>query len=233
MEPLEQTAPREQPNDPAHDDASTGGAPMFPDGVPTPLGLTGLIAPKQQRAHSALDVVALVLAVLIAPLGFVTGIVAAILSFRSRGYVDGLAKAAIVVSLILSLIGAAGGVVAGVSLQRQAREDGLRSSSAAMCTIIEQKPGVLTDAAFGWPAVDSTIPAYVAAVADYETWWTSVAASAPKQMTAQAQKVVTAAHAASERMVTSRVVDHDRDYADAKSVASVSTLPAWVTTYCR
>jgi len=233
MEPLEQTATREQSGDAARAASAVPSTPMFPDAVPIPLGLHGLVVPPPQRAHSALDVVALVLAILVAPLGFLTGIVAAILSSRRRGYVNGMAKAAIVISLIFSLIGAAGGVVAGIALQRQAHEDALRASSAEMCTVLAQKPGVLTDAAFGWPAVDSTIPAYVTAVSDYEAWWTTVAASAPKQITAQAQNVVTAAHAAGERILASRVVDHDRDYGELRSVAAASTLPAWVATYCR
>jgi len=232
MEPLEQTTTREQPSDEARDRSDAPSAPMFSDAIPTPLGLHGLIAPPPQRAHSALDVVAPVLAILVAPLGFLTAIVAAVLSSRRRGYVNGMAKGAVVVSLILSLIGAAGGVAAGIALQRQAHEDALRASSAAMCTILAQKPGVLTDAAFGWPAVDSTIPAYVTAVSDYEAWWTTVAAAAPKQMKAQAQNVLTAAHGAAERIRASRVVDHDRDYSELRAVATASTLPAWVTTYC-
>ena len=232
MEPLDQTATRERAayESRAHNDAQS--AATFPDAIAAPLGLHGLVAPPAQRGHAVLDVVALVLAILVAPLGFIAGVVAAILSFRRRGYVNGMAKAAIVVSLILSIIGAAGGVLVGIALQRQAHEDALRSSSAAMCTVLAQRPGVLTDAAFGWPAVDSSIPAYVTAVSDYETWWTSVAASAPKQVKAQAQNVVATAHAAAERMTASRVVDHDRDYGELRSIATASTLPAWAATYC-
>ena len=232
MEPLEQTATRGQSTDGDAGVDAMAAAQMFPDTAPVSLGVLRLVAPATQRAHSPLDVVALVLAIVMAPIGFIAGIVAAILSARRRGYVNGLAKAAIVVSLILSVIGAAGGVVGGIALQRQAHEDALRAGSGAMCILLAEKPGVLTDAAFGWPAVDSTIPAYVTAVSGYETWWTTVAAAAPPQMRPQVEKVVTSAHAASERMAASRVVDHDRDYADMSAVAVSSTLPAWATRYC-
>ena len=232
MEPLEQTATRRESADSATGVDVQAAAPMFPDTAPVSLGVLGLVAPAPQRAHSALDVVALILAIVLAPIGFIAGIVAAVLSARRRGYVTGLAKAAIVVSLILSVIGAAGGVVGGIALQRQAHEDSLRAGSSAMCTLLAEKPGVLTDAAFGWPAVDSTIPAYVTAVSAYETWWTAVAKAAPAQMRAQVEKVVASAHTAGERMAASRVVDHERDYADMRTVAASSTLPAWTTRYC-
>ncbi|MBK4347644.1 hypothetical protein [Lacisediminihabitans changchengi] len=229
---MEQTATRGDDRDRGGEQQVATNGAIRPDSAPVSVALLGLVAPAAQRGHSAVDVVALVVAIVLAPVGFIIGVVAAILSFRKRRYVNGLAKAAIAVSLVLSVLGGAGAVVGGSYLQHQAHENALRASSAAMCSALATRPGVLTDAAFGWPAVGSTIPAYVTAVSDYESWWTAVAKVAPAKMADAVAKIVTTAHTSAERITASRVVDHDRDYADMRAVAASSPLSAWTATYC-
>jgi hypothetical protein len=189
-------------------------------------------APSPVHSRSPLGGIALALAILVAPLGLIVGIVAAALSARSLGYVSGLAKSAIVVSIVFCLTLAGGGVAYSFSANHRAHQDALRTSSAPMCKLIAEKPGVLADAAFGWPPLGVTIPAYVTAVASYTTWWANLAKVAPKQIRPQVEAIEKAAQAASTRMALSKVVDHDQDSADLQKVAAASTLPQWAKSYC-
>jgi hypothetical protein len=199
-----------------------------------PLGVTalGLVAAPPRTRSAPVDWISLVLAIVIAPIGLLVGIAAAILDHRRVGYTTTLAKSAIIVSIVISLVGGAGGVALGYFAGVQAHESALRSSSAPMCTMIAARAGVLSDPAFGWPALDSTIPAYVDSVAAYEAWWSHLASVAPSGVAPQARAVATAAHGVSARIAASKVIDHDRDYSELRSVASSSTLPKWVATYC-
>jgi hypothetical protein len=192
----------------------------------------GVQVPEPEPTRSPLDWIALVLAIVVAPLGLVAGIVASVLSVRRHGYVSGLARSAIVVSVVLCLALTGGGVAYSFYAKGQAHEAALRASSAPMCKLIAEKPRILSDAAFGWPALGTTIPAYVDAVTAYEKWWTSLAKVAPKPVASQVVAIEKAAQDASSRIAVSKVIDHDQDYADLQKVASASTLPKWVGTYC-
>lgn len=189
-------------------------------------------APTSERSRSPLEPIALVLAVLVAPLGLIAGIVASVLSHRRVGYVTGLARGSVIVAAVMCVVLAGGGVAYSFYARSQAHEAALRAGSAAMCAELATKPGILADPAFGWPSLTSTIPAYVADVTAYEKWWSHLAAVAPKQIRSQVVAVDTVAKANANRMAVSRVVNHDEDYADLQKIASASTLPAWVTTYC-
>jgi hypothetical protein len=229
---------------------TTSAAPLIPDaaaaeqppsqqfgpqqpgfGGPGFLGLGPIASPPSVR-RSPLGWIALVLAIVAAPIGLVVAIIAAVLSRRSLGYVVGSASAAIVVSIVLCVVGAGGGVAYAYFAAGRAHEATLRSSSAAMCTLIATKPGVLSDADYGWPALDSTIPAYVDAVTAYDGWWAAVAKAAPAQITGQVNKIATVVHDNTGRMAQSKVVDQARDSSDLRTVAATSTLPAWTKSYC-
>jgi hypothetical protein len=197
-------------------------------------GIAGLHieAPAAVTSRSPLEPLAVVLAVVVAPLGLIAGIVASVLSRRRVGYVSGLARAAVIVAAIMCVVLAGGGVVYSFYAGSQAHEAALRASSTVMCAELATKPGILSDPAFGWPALSSTIPAYVSDVAAYQTWWARLTKVAPKQIRSQPAAIEKVAAANANRMAISRVVAHDQDYADIQKVASVSTLPQWVATYC-
>ena len=207
------------------------------DAEPTSSGQQGILnlgiqVPAAVSRRSPLDGIALALALLVAPLGLLLGIVAAALGVRRLGYASGLAKAAIVVALVLSLVLAGGGVAYSFVARSQAYEAALRTESQPMCRLISAEPGVLADPAFGWPALDSTIPAYADAVARYAKWWQQLSAAAPAAVKKQVQALATVAARSQERMAVSKVVERDQDYADLQKAAAASTLPAWVKTYC-
>lgn len=195
------------------------------------LGL-GNGVPEAQPTRPLIDGVALVLAIVIAPLGLIVGVIAAVLGIRRQAYVSGLARAAIVISIVMSVILAGGGVAYSFVARAQAHEAALRSSSSALCATVAASPGRLADPAFGWPALTSTIPDYVRDVEAYAAWWTKLAAIAPAPVRAQVTALSKVATASSTRMSLSKVVEHDQDYADMQKAAAVSTLPTWVNTYC-
>ena len=180
---------------------------------------------------TGLEWAALVFAIIAAPLGLILGIVASVRSSSVRGYVSNLARASVVVGVIFSLLGA-GGIVAGLVVSTQAaNEASIRSSSEKMCAQLDERPGILDDPAFGWPALAS-IPAYKAEVAAYVEWWAGLETIAPKGAKADVAAIAEAAESAGTRMSISRVVDHSRDYADLQTAASASLLPEYVTEYC-
>lgn len=201
-----------------------------------PTGILGLalVAPEPviPGTKSVLDRVALGLAVVVAPLGLVAGVVAAVLSARRHGYVSGLARAAIVVSLALSVVLAAGGVAYSFAARAQAHERALQVNSIPLCAMVAAAPTRMTDPAFGWPAITTTIAAYEQEVAAYSTWWTKLASVAPAPVHSQVVALATVARASNSRMMLSKVIEHDLDYADMQKAAAISTLPTWVKTYC-
>lgn len=187
---------------------------------------------RDARTHSALEWIALVLAIVVAPLGLVLGIVASALSSRSRGYVSTLARTAVIVGVILTVLAGAGGVVGYMFADHAAQQQAVRVSSEPLCASLATKPGALADPAYGWPAV-SSIPAYTADATAYQAYWQHLQQIAPTGVRADVAKVATAATAVVTRITTSRVIDHDRDYSEVRVAASGSALPAWVSAYCK
>ncbi len=211
------------------DGAPSGSA----DAPPTPLGELEWTAPRPRGSAAPLGWTALGLAIVAAPVGLILAIVAAVVSARRTGYASGLAKAALAMSIVLSLAWAGGAVVGGAALRQRAAEDARVRASAAMCRQLDSRPGGLQDAALGWPAVGVSIPQYEADVSGYAAWWSTVERLAPRAVEPQARAIAAAAAASSRRMASARVVDHDRDVADITAIAAGSTLPAWSARYCR
>lgn len=189
-------------------------------------------APAAAKPRSTgLEWAALVLAIVAAPLGLILGTVASVRSSSVRGYVSNLARASVVLGVVFSLLGA-GGIVAGLLVSTHAaNEAAIRASSEKMCAQLDERPGILDDPAFGWPAL-AGIPAYKADVAAYVEWWAGLETIAPKGAKADVAAIADAAESAATRMSISRVVDHSRDYADLQTAASTSLLSEYVAEYC-
>jgi hypothetical protein len=187
---------------------------------------------RDARANSALEWIALVLAIIVAPLGLILGIIVSALSSRSRGFVSTLARSAVIVGVIFTVLSAAGGVAGYLLADHAAQQQATRVSSQALCASLATKPGTLADPAYGWPAV-SSIPAYTADATAYQAYWQHLQQISPIGVQADVAKVATASTAVVTRITTSRVIDHDRDYAELRAAASGSGLPAWVSAYCK
>jgi hypothetical protein len=180
---------------------------------------------------TVLEWLAIVLAIVVAPVGLVLAIIAVVRSSSARGYVSSMARASVVLGVVFSLIGAGGAVALTLVGAHAGSEAAIRASSDDLCAGLEERPGILDDAAFGWPALGG-IPEYKAEVAAYVQWWQALEAAAPSQAKADVAAIVAAAESAANRMSVSRVVDHGRDRAEMEVAASASLLPGFVAEYC-
>lgn len=180
-----------------------------------------------------LDWTALVVAVLLPPIGFVVGIVAILLSRHRVGWSSGVARAATLVAVALSLVLAAGAVVVNDIAQDAAAEAALVESSADFCAALDASPGTLQSDTFGWPAPGNTIPASIEAMRQYETLWATIAAAAPAGVKAGSDDVLARARSIIASVELSRTVDDDTNRALMRAAASRSGVLPWSAAYCR
>lgn len=191
----------------------------------------GLQAPPKRRA-SPLDWIALALAVLAPPIGLITSVVARLVSRAAQGWSSKVARAATVVSVILSLALGAGGVgLFALDRQAAARAE-LVAQTVPLCTMVDAHPGILTDPAFGWPQLEATIPESLATMTEYAARWQALVPHAPKQIAADVEAVAKTAQSIVTGIETSRTVDGNSNLARMQAIAASSTLPTWVAEYC-
>lgn len=191
----------------------------------------GLQQPPKRRAP-ALDWIALVLAVLAPPIGLITSVIARILARTRQGWSTRVARAATVVSVILTLVLGAGGVgLFALDRQAAARAE-LVAQTVPLCTMVDAHPGILTDPAFGWPPVGASIAESLTAMTEYATRWQALVPHAPKQIAVDVEVVAKTAQSIVTGIETSRTVDGNSNFARMQAIAASSTLPAWVAEYC-
>lgn len=187
---------------------------------------------RQRPRTSALDWVAMLLAVAAPPIGVLTSVIARIVSSRKYGRTTVVARSAAVVSIVLTVALGAGALV----YAEIARQDGVRADlvaeSAPLCTMVDEFPGILDDAAFGWPALAATIPESIDLMKVYETRWSTLADGAPKKIRADVSAVAAAAHSIISGIETSRILDGQRNLEKMKAVSAASGIPVWVVEYC-
>ena len=134
--------------------------PMAPpiETVPPPPA----VAPRRHRrrtrsATSPVDWVAIVLAFLAPPLGILVGVGAVIAGLRLRGYATSVAKAAIGIGAVLTLVLGVALVVGTKVNADRAAHAAIVSSTNAYCTRLKSKPATLTSDTFGWPTPGDTM----------------------------------------------------------------------------
>lgn len=191
----------------------------------------GLQSPPRPRA-SALDWIALALAVLAPPVGLITSVAARILGRAAQGWSTRVARAATVVSVILTLLLAAGGVGLFALDRQAAARAQLVAQTVPLCTMVDAHPGILTDPAFGWPPLEPTISESLATMTEYATRWQALVPHAPKQIAADVEAVAKTAQSIVSGIETSRTVDGNSNLARMQAIAASSTLPTWVAEYC-
>jgi hypothetical protein len=187
---------------------------------------------ETRPAASPLDWGALVLAIILPPIGLITAIAAAFLGARNRGFATTVAKAAIGIGAALTVVAIVAAVI-GVSLaNQQAKHNAIAASSVAFCTKLKANPATLQSPTFGWPAPGDTIPDTITSMQAYEANWASIEAVAPAGIRPGAQKVVAAAQSIISSVQSSQVFDDSNDIAAMTQAASASGIQAWVTDYC-
>jgi len=174
----------------------------------------------------------LVLAVLIAPLGLIVGIVAAARSANRRGWVIGMVRASIAIAAVLTVVLGVVGYYGYTQFKQQQLHDQTVAASAAFCAALKADPTMYQLPTFGWPAVAASIPDSLKAMQAYEDRWTKLAQVSPPGIKADVTKVATAAKGIIDSVNVSRTIDDASNISAMSEVASSSGVPAWHSQYC-
>ena len=187
---------------------------------------------RVRSGNGVLDWIAFVLAFLAPPVGLLAGIGASVADSRNKGYVAGIAKAAIGVGAVLSLVLGVAVVVVSKMDSDQAAHNAIVASSRAYCTKLKADPATLASSTFGWPAPGSTIPASLTAIKSYESSWKSLVAVAPRGILADTKKVEAAAAGIVSSVQANRTLDDADNIAQMQNVIAATGIRTWVSDYC-
>jgi hypothetical protein len=184
------------------------------------------------RSTGILDWVALALAILVAPVGILVAIAALVVSSRKNGWTSSVAKAAVAVGVVVSVVLAGGIFLLANVQQQQAAHDAIVASSKQYCAQVQSTPGMLQNPTYDWPSDQSTIAASILAMQKYERTWTSLAQSAPAGIKAGTEGIATAAKSIIANVSSSRVLDDGSNVPLIQQAVSNSGISAWVSAYC-
>lgn len=224
-------------------------APYVPPGGFTGPGhpKLGPLAPEPPQKHStlaALDIAALATAVILPPIGLITAIVALIRGRQVRGWASDLARAAVSVSLIMTLVFAAvGGYIwiqetdrmeqLAVVKAEQRAHDRVAATSAQFCETLAANPTIYStaDPDYGWPAVDAP-GGYNAAIANYSAVWAQLAAVAPAGIAEETAAI--SGRVAGIVNIANALGSQNRagDLLSLHSQTDLATVESWYVEYC-
>jgi hypothetical protein len=179
-----------------------------------------------------LDWAALASAIVVPPLGIAVSAAAVIVGSVRNGWAAGVAKSALAISLVLSAVLAAGGVVLIDALDKQAAHDAVVRSSVAMCSRVEGKPGLISSSTFGWPATGDSVADSVAPMQQYSDFWSRTAHVAPTAIRPGVQSIATAAKGIASSVASSHVLDDAANVTQMQQVVASSGVADWVAEYC-
>jgi len=188
--------------------------------------------PRVKPKTSVLEWIGLVLAVIVPPLGLVVTIVARIVTRYRKHWTTTVAKAATVISIILTLVLAAGTVVYSVLAEEQAAEDRVFASAQPLCEALATTPGVLDTPGYGWPIEVAALPQTLDAMRAYQARWTELTALAPDAAKANLGAIADQAAVLVAAVESTQAIDRQGNLSKMAAVTGASGLPAWVTTYC-
>jgi len=175
---------------------------------------------------------ALVLSVIAPPLGILVAIAAIVLGIRHNGFAATVAKVALAIGIVLTLVlGVALYLVNDVQ-KKQAAHDAIVSSSVQWCTELKASPGTLSSPTYGFPSSQDTIPASIAAAQKYESFWTGLVKVAPAGIRKGTQSIATTAAGIASSASSSRVFDDDSNTSVMQQAVSNSGINDWVSAYC-
>jgi hypothetical protein len=214
-------------------DAAAAGSADETVPTTTPSVLDFSDRPERTRPRaSPLEWVALVLAVVAPPLGLVSAIAARIVASRTHGWITRVLSIATVVSIVLTVVVAAGAVVSTLIGQSEAAHDAIIAESAPFCAALDETPGVLDLPGYGWPTERLSIPDSIVAMQAYQERWAGLAAIAPDGVRPGVRSVSDAAQSLTNSLVTTQVIDRERNLEQISVVTRASGVPAYVAKYC-
>lgn len=207
----------------------------------------GPVVPAPLQKHSglaSLDIAALVAAFIVPPVGLIAAIVALIRGRRIRGWASDLARAAVSVSLIMSIVFAGVGgylwiqetermeQLAAVKAEQRAH-DRVAATSAQFCETLAANPTIYStaDPDYGWPGLDAP-GGYPEAIANYAAVWAQIAAVAPAGISEETAAI-------SERVngivnIANALGSQNRagDLLGLHAATDLATVESWYVQYC-
>ncbi len=213
----------------ADDDSSSAAAPLRL-GPPGPDDDDD--EPDLDRSTTS-EKIGLILAILVAPIGLIAGIMAAARSARRRGWVVGIVRASIAIAAVLTVGLGVVGYYGYTQLKVQQAHDQTAAASTAFCATIKANPTMDQLPTFGWPAVASSIPDSLKAMQAYEDRWTKLAKVSPAGIKPGVTRVADAAKKIVDSVTSSRIIDDASNVAVMSSTASSSGVQEWYSEYCR
>jgi hypothetical protein len=188
-------------------------------------------APIRPRT-SVLEWIGLVLAVVAPPVGLLVTIAARIITRYRDHWTTTVAKAATVISIVLTLLLAAGAVAFAIVSDRNADAARVVAEAQPLCDGLAATPGILDLEAYGWPTEVAPIAATLDAMRGYQAQWQQLADLAPASAKAGTTAIADQAAMLIGAVETSQAIDRTRNLQTMKAVTDVSGLPQYMATYC-
>lgn len=207
----------------------------------------GPLAPMPAPSHPglrSLDIAALVTAVLVPPVGLIVAVVAIVRGKKLRGWASDLARAAISIALVMTVVftGVGGYVwvtetekaeqLAAVKAEQRAH-DRVEAASEPFCGVLAANPTIYSsaDPDYGWPAVDVE-GGYLAAINQYSAVWAELATVAPpgiaEETAAISQRVTRVVDIANALGSSNRA----GDLLGLHEQSDLATVESWYVEYC-
>jgi hypothetical protein len=218
------------PADAAPDAAGSGAG--VPGGDQTGLGLSRRVTTRRPQT-SPFDWTAFVLAFVVAPLGLLAGIGAIVVGIRNNGFASNIAKAAVTIGAVLTVVLGIGLIGLSNLAAQQAAHNAVAASSVTWCTQLKSNPNTLASNTFGWPSPGNTIPDSITSMQTYENSWLALVKVAPKGIQPDTQQVATSAQSIINGVKSTQTLDDASDVSTMQSVVAASGIPAWVSEYCK
>ncbi|PWB96338.1 hypothetical protein [Homoserinimonas hongtaonis] len=209
------------------------------------LGALNPTVPDLSRDQVILDRAALAAAVVVPPAGFALALYALRRGRELRGWASNLARAAVAVSIVMTVVFAIGAGLLWANAQRQAAadqdaaaaaasHDAIVAEAAEFCATLAATPQVFAsgDAEFGWPAYSGDEDAYFAEADAYGALWQQLVAVAPAAITEQVTSVSARVDGIVSVASSLPNVNRAGNVLDLTSQDDISTVGTFVGDYC-
>jgi hypothetical protein len=203
--------------------------------VATPAIPTPIVATRRERPRARTGVLgwsAFAFAIVVPPLGFVLSLIARALSLRKYRRTTRVLNAALTLSIVLSVVLAAGGAVAYAFAQANADQAKLVAAARPFCVSLNKTPGVLDKPAYGWPTEVKALPDTVVDMMAFETRWEKLAKIAPEPIKLEVTSIGAAAKTIVGEVQSSDTINRQSNLARMNTVTSGTTIPAYVAKFC-
>ena len=190
------------------------------------------VRPQRPRT-SVLGWLSLAFSFLAPPLGLVLSIIARVWAHHRHGWRTWPVTLATVVAVLLTAAIVVAGFLVGIRSTQTAGVDAIVADSAAFCAALDETPGVLDVAGYGWPSEVGTVDESIAAMTAYRDRWTELAELAPSAIASGAGSIADVASALVDNAESTRSVDRQRNLDAISAVTNTSGIPAYTAVYCR